>query len=114
MAHPTISVPSLAPPETKHTTFLKQYLTKTLRVTVTDKRVFVGQLKCTDNECNLVLAMSHEYRPPPESEIQTTAFQAGGPSGEPLQMQFTSRYVGLVVVPGEHILKIEHEESVLS
>lgn len=105
-----MGAPSLAPPETEHTAFLQQYLTKTLRVTVTDKRVFVGQFKCTDNECNLVLAMTHEYRPPEETEIAAAAARTGGSGG--LEMQFTSRYVGLVVVPGEHINKIEYEEFV--
>lgn len=107
-------VPSLAPPETQHTEFIKRFLAKTLRVTVTDKRVFVGQLKCTDRDCNLVLALTHEYRPPPDEEIRNAAAtaEAEGSGATPgtVQMQFTSRFIGLVVIPGEYITKIEWEE----
>ncbi|KAF2096053.1 hypothetical protein NA57DRAFT_78823 [Rhizodiscina lignyota] len=89
--------------------FLEHYLTKTLRVSVSDKRVFVGQLKCTDKDCNVILALTQEYRPPPDEDIQAAAVSQGEGSA-PLQLQFTNRYVGLVVIPGQYITKIEHEE----
>lgn len=111
------AVTPLAPPETEHTLFIKRYLNKTLRVSVTDGRVFAGQLKCTDKECNLVLALTNEYRQPPEDEVKNAAAGDGNVGGAAsgkgvLQMEFTSRYVGLVVIPGEYIVKIEWEEFV--
>lgn len=44
------------------------------------------QFKCTDKHCNIILSGAQEYR-------------ASAP-----------RYMGLIVVPGEHIRKIEMEE----
>ena len=41
--------------------------------------------------------------PPPPKDLQDQA-------GEKVTMDMTSRYLGLVVVPGEHISKIELEE----
>jgi small nuclear ribonucleoprotein (snRNP)-like protein len=91
------------------TSLLSQYLGRTLRVHTDDKRVFVGQMKCTDRECNIVLGLTQEYRPPPDSELKATAEKTGDTN---IQVPFTSRYVGLVVVPGKYITKIEQEEFV--
>jgi small nuclear ribonucleoprotein (snRNP)-like protein len=88
---------------------LSQYLGKTLRIHTNDKRVFVGQMKCTDRECNIVLGLTQEYRPPPESELRATAEKTGTAK---VHVSFTSRFVGLVVVPGKYITKIELEEYV--
>jgi small nuclear ribonucleoprotein (snRNP)-like protein len=88
---------------------LSQYLGKSLRVHTTDKRVFVGQMKCTDRECNIVLGLTQEYRPPAEDALQARAAEAGTSK---YHIPFTSRYVGLVVVPGKHVTKIEQEEYI--
>jgi hypothetical protein len=54
-------------------------------------------------ECNIILALTQEYRkPPPETVLQEGQISAS--------VKLRSRYVGLVIVPGEHITKIEHEE----
>lgn len=74
--------------------YLTQLLNRTLHVHTADGRMFVGQLKCTDNERNLILAMTHECRQP-------SAQRASG--------DMKKRFVGLVVVPGQHITKIELE-----
>jgi N-alpha-acetyltransferase 38, NatC auxiliary subunit len=54
-----------------------------------------------------VLATTYEYRAPPDSALQAQAEQTGQSK---MQVQFTSRYVGLVVIPGNHIVKMELEE----
>ena len=52
---------------------------------------------------NTILAHTFEYRiPPPPKNL--------GESKEPVTLDLTSRYLGLVVVPGEYITKIEVEE----
>jgi len=89
--------------------FLEQYLGKVLRIHTNDKRIFVGEMKCTDGPCNIVLGLTHEYRPPAESVVQAAIEETGTPQ---LQMPFQSRFVGLVVVPGSCIVKIEQEEYV--
>jgi small nuclear ribonucleoprotein (snRNP)-like protein len=88
---------------------LSHYLGKSLRVHTTDQRVFVGQMKCTDRECNIVLGLTQEYRPPSETVLQAKAAETGASTH---QIPFTSRYVGLVVVPGKFITKIEQEEYI--
>jgi small nuclear ribonucleoprotein (snRNP)-like protein len=103
------------PTSTGHThveqakSILSQYLGRTLRIHTDDKRVFVGQMKCTDRECNIVLGLTQEYRPPPDFALRATAETAGEAK---INVPFTSRYVGLVVVPGKYITKIEQEEYV--
>jgi hypothetical protein len=52
---------------------------------------------------NTILAHTFEYRiPPPPKDLDE--------SKEPVTLDMTSRYLGLVVVPGEYITKIEVEE----
>ncbi|KIW07477.1 uncharacterized protein PV09_01444 [Verruconis gallopava] len=93
----------------KATSLLSEYLGKTLRVHTDDKRIFVGQMKCTDRECNIILGLTQEYRPPAEDLVRDAAVRAGG---TPLHMSYSHRFVGLVVVPGRHITKIELEEHI--
>ncbi|KAF8536633.1 hypothetical protein BDD12DRAFT_279415 [Trichophaea hybrida] len=84
---------------------LQAYINKTLRVTTTDGRFFVGDLKCTDRDRNLILASTSEYRYPPVQERE----QEGEGSGK-VRVDLKNRFIGLVVVPGNVITKIEVEE----
>ena len=56
-----------------------------------------------------MLSLTHEYRQPTQQQIAEAAAQAGGSN---FRADMSSRYMGLVVVPGEHIAKIEVEEFV--
>ncbi|KAI9848935.1 MAG: hypothetical protein M1838_000315 [Thelocarpon superellum] len=95
--------------QTQAVNFLTSILGKRLRVTTTDTRVFVGEMKCTDRDRNVILAGTHEYRPPSVSAVAAAAETAQA-SGDPMiKMDMASRYMGLVVVPGHHITKIEVE-----
>ncbi|CAL3970354.1 unnamed protein product [Diplocarpon coronariae] len=87
-------------------TYLTSLLNKSLRVTTTDTRMFLGQFKCTDSDRNIILAQTYEYRlpPPPLTSPRTTSPQ------QPATLDMTSRYLGLVVVPGAYIVRIEVEE----
>ena len=90
--------------------YLACYLNKTLHVHISDGRMFVGALKCTDNECNVILSMTHEYRPPSRADVQLAALkhERAGLEGN-VKVDMKKRFVGLVVVPGLHIRKIELE-----
>jgi hypothetical protein len=57
---------------------------------------------------NIILALTYEYRAPPPEVIQQV-IEASGNHSAPVS--WNSRYVGLVVVPGAHIKRIEFEES---
>ncbi|KAN0092110.1 hypothetical protein V8E51_017957 [Hyaloscypha variabilis] len=81
--------------------YLTSLLNKTLRVTTTDTRMFLGQFKCTDSDRNIILSQTFEYRlPPPPKHLNE----------ETVTLDMTSRYMGLIVVPGEYVERIEVEE----
>jgi small nuclear ribonucleoprotein (snRNP)-like protein len=90
------------------TFYLSQLIGKSLRIHTSDKRVFGGQMKCTDKDRNVILALTYEYREPSAEVIAQAVRASGNPS---VPVQWTSRYVGLVVVPGAHITKIELEDT---
>ncbi|KAK4175124.1 N-alpha-acetyltransferase 38-A, NatC auxiliary subunit [Triangularia setosa] len=92
------------------TDFLQTLLNKNLRVGTTDGRMFWGSFKCTDSDCNLVLQHTYEYRPPSLAQLQEAAAQDDEAQKGKVVMDMTSRYLGLVVVPGKYITKIEVEE----
>ncbi|KAH7349017.1 hypothetical protein BKA66DRAFT_432041 [Pyrenochaeta sp. MPI-SDFR-AT-0127] len=90
------------------TFWLSQFIGKNLRIHASDGRVFGGQMKCTDKDRNVILALAHEYRAPSAETIRQAVEESGNPSAS---VPWNSRYVGLIVVPGHHIKKIEFEES---
>ncbi|KAI5817302.1 hypothetical protein BZA77DRAFT_38978 [Pyronema omphalodes] len=78
--------------------FLQGYINRTLRVTTTDDRFFIGDLKCTDRDRNLILSSTTEYRSPSSTSISSS-------------QEIKNRHIGLVVIPGNVITKIEVEEN---
>lgn len=58
---------------------------------------------------NIVLAYTYEYRQP-SSQQRAKAAENTDPSAKAVTLEMTHRYLGLVVVPGEYIVKIEKEE----
>ena len=92
------------------TSYLTSLLNRTLRVHTTDTRIFVGQMKCTDRERNVILAMTHEFRHPSALAVQDAAreHERLGLSGG-VKVDMIRRFVGLVVVPGAYIERIEVE-----
>ncbi|KAB8229067.1 hypothetical protein ETB97_001798 [Aspergillus alliaceus] len=97
--------------------YLESLIGQTLRVHASDTRIFVGTFKCTDSARNIILASTYEYRFPSPSAVQDAATvadnQESGIAAEfqNVKMNMTSRFIGLVVVPGQHIIKIELEET---
>ncbi|PKS08228.1 hypothetical protein jhhlp_005170 [Lomentospora prolificans] len=57
---------------------------------------------------NIVLSQTFEYRQP-SAQKRLEAAQVSGAS-EKTNLQMTSRFLGLVVIPGQHIAKVELEE----
>ncbi|ETN38514.1 uncharacterized protein HMPREF1541_06549 [Cyphellophora europaea CBS 101466] len=91
------------------TQFLTDLLGKTLHITVVDGRLFTGCFRCTDNETNVVLSNTFEYRKPSAKE-EAKAIEEAAQSGKPVKADMTSRFLGLVTVGKEQIVKIELEE----
>ncbi|KAL2175968.1 uncharacterized protein P884DRAFT_261441 [Thermothelomyces heterothallicus CBS 202.75] len=107
--------------------FLRSLLNKNFRVTTTDSRLFWGTFKCTDPESNIILQHTYEYRHPSARQVSDAAASAaasaagsgdegGGGQGKDnkakVKLDMTSRYLGLVVIPGKYITRIEAEEFV--
>ncbi|KAI4864975.1 Sm-like ribonucleoprotein [Hypoxylon rubiginosum] len=93
--------------------FLKSLLNRNLRVYTTDGRLFVGTFKCTDTHSNIVLSLTYEYRQPSQQKLAelAEAVAASAESGKgTVAADMPSRYLGLVVIPGPHIVKMEVEE----
>ncbi|KAK7544532.1 uncharacterized protein J3D65DRAFT_23988 [Phyllosticta citribraziliensis] len=100
--------------------FLSQFVGRNLRIHVSDGRMFIGQMRCTDKDRNTILAQTHEYRQPSahalrdalsSPEAASSASLSNPSSAASVKLQMTSRFVGLVVVPGQYITKIEYEQS---
>lgn len=60
---------------------------------------------------NVILANTFEYRFPSQTAVQAAAENASYSDAGKFKMDMTSRFMGLVVVPGQHITKIEVEEN---
>ncbi|RDD42425.1 N-alpha-acetyltransferase 38, NatC auxiliary subunit [Trichoplax sp. H2] len=69
---------------------LDKLLNKLLQVHLSDGRVVVGNFMCTDRELNIILGQCQEYSsaPDPESTEQP-------------------RTLGLAMIPGKHVIKIQ-------
>ncbi|KAL5423495.1 hypothetical protein PMIN04_003886 [Paraphaeosphaeria minitans] len=96
---------------TEATAYLSHLIDQPLRIHTSDGRVFGGQMKCTDKHRNIILALTYEYRAPSADAIRKAVQESGNPSAP---VNWNSRYVGLVVVPGAHVKKIEFVDSTLS
>jgi hypothetical protein len=79
--------------------------------------MFVGTFKCTDADRNIILAETYEYRHPSSCAIREAAATITNYSEvldagkDQFKVNMTSRLIGLVVVPGQHITRIELEET---
>ncbi|ORY90499.1 hypothetical protein BCR43DRAFT_499400 [Syncephalastrum racemosum] len=65
---------------------LRSCLNFKARVHISDGRVFIGTFVCTDKQKNIILAHTEEFRGREQ------------------------RLVGLVMIPGKHLVKIETED----
>ncbi|KAI9285056.1 hypothetical protein BC943DRAFT_324411 [Umbelopsis sp. AD052] len=74
------------PNDTSNVAQLRSYLNHKARIKVSDGRIFIGLFVCTDKDKNTILAHAEEYR------------------GD------EQRLVGLVMIPGKHLLKMDIED----
>ncbi|SZE99304.1 unnamed protein product [Blumeria hordei] len=88
--------------------YLSSLLGRSLRVTTSDERIFIGNFKSTDPDRNIILAQTYEYRLPPPPATATAAEAAAATSITVAAT--TSRYLSLIVLPGPHIRRIELDE----
>ena len=99
--------------------FLDGVLNKRLRIELSDARIIVGRLLCTDRDLNLVLAEGEEHG---KVETDSTGADggadsssssvgagdsAGGTVGGGVELR---RRIGLTMVPGIHIVSVSCEQ----
>ncbi|MCJ1386762.1 hypothetical protein MMC17_009888 [Xylographa soralifera] len=107
--------------------YLGSLLNRVFHIYTTDNRMFVGEFKCTDNDRNVILSSAHEYRIPAPPSAASTVVSSNRTSADETSTERPSgntktvtldlsppRYIGLIVVPGPHITKIEVEGSLPS
>lgn len=76
---------------------LRSWLNKSLRIKMSDGRVLIGVFLCTDRDANVILGSCSEYLP----ESEEGALKA---NEEP-------RMLGLVMVPGKHIVSVAVDKN---
>ncbi|KAF9945023.1 hypothetical protein BGZ70_004121 [Mortierella alpina] len=116
---------------------LRSLLNRSTRIVITDGRLFVGQFMCIDHSKNIILSGAYESRPKaPSSSSSTHRSQVASPTLQSRPSATTSsedpgaaslksilrnkkeeagkpqqRFVGLVMIPGQHIVKAEMDFS---
>ncbi|KAI5725119.1 hypothetical protein M8J77_011235 [Diaphorina citri] len=86
----------------QHLKRLRSWINHRMTIEMTDGRVLVGTFLCTDRDANVILGSCGEYLSPEvfESKEENGAQEA--------------RLLGLVMVPGQHIVNILHDEPLIS
>ncbi|KAI7869921.1 hypothetical protein BDF14DRAFT_1721753 [Spinellus fusiger] len=87
---------------------LRQHLNFKARIKTSDERTFIGVLVCIDKQKNTILANTDEFRGGKAQEKETATRTLLS-----LHSFFyidEQRFVGLVMIPGKHIVKVEAED----
>jgi small nuclear ribonucleoprotein (snRNP)-like protein len=94
-----------------------------MRVTLSDGRVIVGRFYCLDRERNVVLTEAYTQLPAPATPSSPAAAAAAAAAAAPAvpamtaaevaaaeEASLAARFLGVVMVPGRHLVKAEVEE----
>ena len=101
------------PVDTQNIKKLRSYLNFKARVTITDGRIFIGTFVCTDKQKNIILAQTKEFRGGKKKEMKMGMTRWGGKAKNVIinnRQIDEHRMVGLVMIPGKHLVKIETED----
>lgn len=79
---------------------LRSWLNKCLRIEMSDGRILVGIFLCTDRDANVILGSCTEYLPDENKGACSSSYVNDEP-----------RMLGLVMVPGKHIVTISIDEN---
>lgn len=90
------------------TTLLKDtFIEKTVLLHVSDGRAFRGTFLCVDDGMNVILANADELRPVSDSSSSGPSAVSLGTDEDTTDSTIATRWVGMVMVPGHHVQKIE-------
>lgn len=90
---------------TAEQTIRSQFLHRTCLVHIPDGRVFKGTFTCIDDGMNLILSQAEEWRLHPSTSTSTSVLSTTE------ERKTSSRFVGMVMIKGEDLVKIEVEEE---
>lgn len=89
-----------------------QLLGATLRIKIRDGRIIIGHFHCFDKNQNVILTDSREYissTAPPKKNTKKGKKQEI-PIDDLAPLNGTSRSLGMILVPGKHIISIHTEK----
>ncbi|KAL1454254.1 hypothetical protein WDU94_010527 [Cyamophila willieti] len=86
----------------EHLSQLKSWINQRMTIEMTDGRVLVGTFLCTDRDANIILGSCGEYLSP---QLFENREENGVQEG---------RLLGLVMVPGQHIVNILYDQPHIS
>lgn len=111
-----------------HPPSLSSLLHKPLRILIDDRRTFIGVFMCTDPQANVILSEAEEFQAPPRTPEEVALRQNRdmyypksqrlphdgpgwgmwmGNGGEEGRGDGVGRVMGLVLIPGDKIVKME-------
>ncbi|ORX83826.1 hypothetical protein BCR32DRAFT_326187 [Anaeromyces robustus] len=91
---------------------LSQYIYTKLRITIEDKRKFIGYFMCIDKDKNIILSSSNEYTLKEEKQKENQEENEEQNKVENSEeddslSNYNSRFLGLIMIPGKYIKKVE-------
>lgn len=78
---------------------IREWLNRTVKVEMSDHRVLIGVFLCTDREANIILGSCAEYLPSEDANL------------DDVHLNEEARMLGLVMIPGRHIVSIHIDQS---
>ncbi|EPQ30060.1 uncharacterized protein PFL1_02177 [Pseudozyma flocculosa PF-1] len=88
----------------------QRFIDRTVIVHIPDGRAFRGTLLCIDNGVNIILNNTYEVHRAPLPRGDHPAAANGAPHPAPT---YTERNVGMVMVPGAHVVRFEVEHETM-
>lgn len=99
--------------------YLRSLLNQHLQVELSDGRRLIGQLLCTDRDLNIILGGCTEHvwlssppsQPNPLSSHESDSHESCSVNAKS-KLEHEVRVLGLVVVPGNHIVKLSLRKDI--
>ncbi|KAG4083558.1 hypothetical protein H8356DRAFT_1318757 [Neocallimastix lanati (nom. inval.)] len=98
---------------TESITELSKYIYNKLRVTIEDRREFIGYFMCIDKNKNIILSATNEYSIKEEILEKEEKENKENTTNEEKKVErlpdecYDSRFLGLIMIPGKYIKKVE-------
>ncbi|OUM67434.1 hypothetical protein PIROE2DRAFT_5187 [Piromyces sp. E2] len=91
---------------TENITELSKYIYNKLKITIEDKREFIGYFMCIDKDKNIILSAANEYRLKEEKDKMENTEMNNDLGFDEIKMpedKYDSRFVGLIMVNNNEI-----------